>query len=51
MTALITGGGSGIGLEYARQLAALGYNLALVSCLPARLIDRLGLKWIAGATL
>lgn len=29
--ALITGGSSGIGLEYARQLAAKGYALALVS--------------------
>ena len=31
MTALITGGGSGIGLEYARQLAGRGHDLALVS--------------------
>lgn len=30
-TALITGGSSGIGLEYARQLAGRGYGLALVS--------------------
>ena len=30
-TALITGGSSGIGLEYARQLAGLGYDLAIVS--------------------
>ena len=30
-TALITGGSSGIGLEYARQLAGLGYDVALVS--------------------
>lgn len=30
-TALITGGGSGIGLEYARQLAGRGYDVALVS--------------------
>jgi len=30
-TALITGGSSGMGLEYARQLAARGYSLLLVS--------------------
>ena len=30
-TAIITGGSSGIGLEYARQLAGRGYDLALVS--------------------
>ena len=31
MIALITGGSSGMGLEYARQLAARGYDLILVS--------------------
>ena len=30
-TALITGGSSGIGLEYARQLAGRGYDVAIVS--------------------
>ena len=38
-TALITGGDSGIGLEYARQLAALGCNLALVSNRPQALVE------------
>lgn len=31
MTALITGGSSGIGLEYSREFASRGYQLALVS--------------------
>ena len=31
MVALITGGSSGMGLEYARQLAEKGYDLVLVS--------------------
>ncbi|MBO4465776.1 MAG: SDR family NAD(P)-dependent oxidoreductase, partial [Bacteroidales bacterium] len=31
MTALITGGSSGLGLEFARQLRELGYDLILVS--------------------
>ena len=31
MTALITGGSSGMGLEYARQLAGKGYDIILVS--------------------
>lgn len=31
LTALITGGSSGMGLEYARQLAVKGYRLVLVS--------------------
>lgn len=32
--ALVTGGSSGMGLEYARQLAAEGFDLLLVSILP-----------------
>ena len=37
MRALITGGSSGMGLEYARQLAAKGYDLLLVSNQPEEL--------------
>ena len=37
MKALITGGSSGMGLEYARQLAAKGYDLLLVSNQPEEL--------------
>jgi len=29
--ALVTGGSSGMGLEYSRQLAAMGYDLVIVS--------------------
>ena len=34
MIAMITGGSSGMGLEYASQLAAKGYDLVLVSNRP-----------------
>ncbi len=37
MIALITGGSSGMGLEFARQLAAKGYDLILVSNRPDEL--------------
>ena len=37
MTALITGGSSGIGLEFARQLSRMGYDLVLVSNRPQEL--------------
>ena len=37
--ALVTGGSSGMGLEYARQLAARGYDLILVSNQAAQLAD------------
>lgn len=36
--ALITGGSSGMGLEYARQLAAAGHDLLLVSIQPEELV-------------
>ena len=39
MVALITGGSSGMGLEFARQLAAKGYDLILVSNREAELAD------------
>ncbi|MBQ8863475.1 MAG: SDR family NAD(P)-dependent oxidoreductase [Rikenellaceae bacterium] len=38
-TALVTGGGSGIGKELARQLARRGFNLLLVSRNAERLSD------------
>ena len=38
-TALITGGSSGIGLEYSRELASRGYQLALVSNREGELAD------------
>ena len=39
MTALITGGSSGIGLEFARQLSRMGYDLVLVSNRPQELSE------------
>ena len=39
MVALITGGSSGMGLEYARALAKKGYDLILVSNRPAELVS------------
>ena len=39
MKALVTGGSSGIGLEFARQLAQKGYALALVSNREQELAD------------
>ena len=38
-TALITGGSSGIGLEYSREFASRGYALALVSNREGELVD------------
>ena len=38
-TALVTGASSGIGLEFARQLARMGYALALVSNRKQELVD------------
>ena len=38
-TALVTGASSGIGLEFARQLARMGYALALVSNREQELAD------------
>ncbi len=37
--AVVTGGSSGIGLEFSRQLAAMGYNLILVSNQQEQLIE------------
>ena len=42
MKALVTGGSSGIGLEFARQLAQKGYALALVSNREQELADAAG---------
>lgn len=57
LTALVTGGSSGIGLEYARQLLERGRRTVspglmnvllppIIALIPNRLKDRLGIKWM-----